>query len=158
MKGVGKLPERWEIQSRTVPAGAGPRGKAGGGCVLGGLALSLAFAQVCVCVYWGDSPRPWPLPRCVCLCVNVLGGHGSLCPSVCVCVCVCVGVLRGLAPSLTFAQGLHTCSHSLSDAKCDRQPPVEQASPDIPLARPGPAAAPKRKPFPDHSSLLAGPG
>ena len=77
---------------------------------------------------------------------------------VCVCVCVCVGVLGGLAPSLAFAQGLHTCSHSLSDAKCDRQPPVEQASPDIPLAGPGPAAAPERKPFPDLSSPLARPG
>lgn len=88
-----------------------------------------------LCVYWGHAPCPWPLPRCV-----------------------CVGVLGGLAPSLAFAQGLHTCSHSLSDAKCDRQPPVEQASPDIPLARPGPAAAPERKPFPDLSSPLAGPG
>ena len=145
---VGKLPERWEIQSRTVPAGAGPWGKAVWlVCVLGGLTLSLAFAQVCVCVYWGDLPHPWPLPRCVCLCVCVW-----------LCLSLCVGVLGELAPSLAFAQGLHTCSHSLSDTKCDRQPPVEQASPDIPLAGPGPAAAQERKSFPDLSSPLAGPG
>ena len=115
-----------------------------------------------LCVYWGDSPCPWPLPRCVCVCIGGTCPILGLCPGVCVCVwlclSLCVGVLGELAPSLAFAQGLHTCSHSLSDTKCDRQPPVEQASPDIPLAGPGPAAAQERKSFPDLSSPLAGPG
>lgn len=98
MKGVGKLPERWEIQSRTVPAGAGPRGKAGGGvcargtrpvlglcpgvclCVLGGLAPSLAFAQVCVSVCECIGRTRQPLPKCVCLCLCVCGCIEGTCP------------------------------------------------------------------------------
>ena len=42
---VGKLPERQEMRSKTVPVGAGPWGRAVGVRVLGGLAPSLAFAQ-----------------------------------------------------------------------------------------------------------------